>query len=132
MIPQSSVSSSGSLVGLMATSSKRAYVIPRSAVSRSPVPAAGHCLPITLQETLKHSKASLAQFLWFPSVHHILFEPSEHLWWVWGWSRNAISPLIPFSWGFSFALGHGALFLFSFLFFFLVESNILLLTTVQQ
>ena len=84
MIPQSSVSSGGSLVGLMATSFKRAYAIPRSAVSRSSVPAAGHCLPITLQETLKHSKASLAQFLWFPGVHHILFEPSERLWWVWG------------------------------------------------
>ena len=65
MIPQSSVSSGGSLVGLMATSSKRAYAIPRSAVSRSSVPAAGHCLPITLQETLKHSKASLAQFYGF-------------------------------------------------------------------
>ena len=35
------VSSSGSLVGLMATSSKRSYSIAKSAASRAPV--AGHC-----------------------------------------------------------------------------------------
>ena len=43
MIPQSSVSSGGSLVGLMATSSKRAYAIPKSASLRDPAPAAVHC-----------------------------------------------------------------------------------------
>ena len=36
-----------------------------------------------------------------------LFEPSEHLWWVWGLILNAISPLLPSFWGFSFALGCG-------------------------
>ena len=35
-----------------------------------------------------------------------LFEPFEHLWWVWGLILNAISPLLPPSWGFS-VLGHG-------------------------
>ena len=30
---------------------------------------------------------------------------SEHLWWVWGLILNAISPLLPSCWGFSFALG---------------------------
>ena len=40
---QSCVSSGGSLVGLMVTSSKRAYATPRSAVLRAPAPAAGHC-----------------------------------------------------------------------------------------
>ena len=42
-ISQSCVSSGNSMVGLMATSSKRAYAIPRSAAPRAPVPAAVHC-----------------------------------------------------------------------------------------
>ena len=41
LFPQSCVSSGGSMVGLMATSFKRAYVIPRSAAPTAP--AAGHC-----------------------------------------------------------------------------------------
>ena len=36
-----------------------------------------------------------------------LFEPSEHLWRVWGLILNAISPLLSSCWSFSFALGHG-------------------------
>ena len=43
LFPQFRVSSDGSTVGLMATSSKRAYAIPRSAASRAPAPAPGHC-----------------------------------------------------------------------------------------
>ena len=42
-IPQSCVSSGRSMVGLMATSSKRAYAIPRSAAPSLPAPAAVHC-----------------------------------------------------------------------------------------
>ena len=38
--------------GLMATSSKKAYAIPRSAAPRAPAPAAGHCWPAPPQETL--------------------------------------------------------------------------------
>ena len=41
VFPQSCVSSGGSMVGLMATSSKRAYAIPRSTAPRAP--AAVHC-----------------------------------------------------------------------------------------
>ena len=41
LFPQSCVSSGGSMVGLIVTSSKRAYAIPRSAAPRAPV--AGHC-----------------------------------------------------------------------------------------
>ena len=63
-ISQSCVSSGGSMVGLMATSSKRAYATPRSAAPRAPAPEAGHCWPVPLQETLKPSKAGLAQCLW--------------------------------------------------------------------
>ena len=36
-----------------------------------------------------------------------MFEPSEHLWRVWGLILNANSPLLPSCWGFSFALGCG-------------------------
>ena len=42
-ISQSCVSSGGSLVGLMVTSSKRAYAIPKSGAPRAPAPAAVHC-----------------------------------------------------------------------------------------
>ena len=61
LFPQVCVSPGGSMVGLMATSSKRAYAIPKSAAPRASAPAAGHCWPIPPQETLKHSKAGLAQ-----------------------------------------------------------------------
>ena len=43
LFPQFYVSSSGSMVGLMATSSKRADAIPRSAAPRAPGPAVAHC-----------------------------------------------------------------------------------------
>ena len=46
--PQSYVSSGSSIVGLMATSSKGAYAIPKSAASRAPVPVAVHCWPSCL------------------------------------------------------------------------------------
>ena len=46
--------------GLLVTSSKRAYATPRSAVPRALAPAAGHCLPIPPQETLKHSSGSVS------------------------------------------------------------------------
>ena len=66
----------------------------------------GHCWPILSQETLKHSGASQAQSLWgFPGVHKVLFEFSEHLWWVWGLILNSNSPLQLSCWGYSFALG---------------------------
>ena len=45
--------SGGPMVLLMATSSKKAYAIPRSAAPRAPV--AGHCWLIPPQETLRHS-----------------------------------------------------------------------------
>ena len=42
LFPQSCVSSGSSTVGLMATSSKRPYAIPRSAAPRVPAPEEGH------------------------------------------------------------------------------------------
>ena len=43
LFPQSCISSGSSVVGLMAISSKRAYVIPRSTTPRAPAPEAVHC-----------------------------------------------------------------------------------------
>ena len=65
------------------------------------------------QETLKHSKAGVAQSLvgsLGPGAHKVLFEPSESLWRVWGLILHVISPLLPSFWGFSFALGCGVSF----------------------
>ena len=64
LFPQSCVSSDGSMVGLMATSSKRAYAIPRSAALRAPAPAAVHCRPVLhRRHSNQCSKAGLAQSL---------------------------------------------------------------------
>ena len=43
LFPQSCVSSGSSMVGLMVTSSKRAYAIPMSTAPRATPPAAVHC-----------------------------------------------------------------------------------------
>ena len=52
---------SGSIVGLMATSSARTKATCHITQDCCcPVPMAGHCWPMSLQETLKHSKAGLA------------------------------------------------------------------------
>ena len=61
-----------------------------------------------------------------PGVHKVLFEPSEHVWQVWGLILNVILPLLPSCWGFPFALGHGISF------FFFRGSSILLSMLVQQ
>ena len=42
LFPKSCISSRGSMVVLMVTSSKRAYVLPKSAAPRAPALAAGH------------------------------------------------------------------------------------------
>ena len=43
LFPQSCVSSGGSMVGLIAISTKRAYTISESAAPRAPVPVVVHC-----------------------------------------------------------------------------------------
>ena len=58
---QSCMSSGSSVVGLMVTSSTRAYVIPRSAAPRTPAPAASTADLYLLR---KPSNAVLAQPLW--------------------------------------------------------------------
>ena len=57
----------------------------------------------------RHSNTVLSQSLWGLRVLvYTRFEPSERLWRVWGLILNALSPLLPSCWGFSFALGCGA------------------------
>ena len=50
VFPQFCVSSGGS-GGLMVTSSKRVYAVPRSTAPRAPAPEAVHCSPLPPQET---------------------------------------------------------------------------------
>ena len=73
MFPQSCVRSGGSMVGLMATSSKRAYAIPRSTACRAHAPTTVHCLPVPLQETLKHSFDSVPVGSLCPCLHRFLW-----------------------------------------------------------
>ena len=103
LFPPSCVSSGGSMVGLMVTSSKRAYIIPRYTAPRAHAPAAAHCWPIPPQEILKHSSGSVSGF-WCTQG---MFESSKYLWQVWGLILNRISPFLPYFWDFSFAPGHG-------------------------
>ena len=118
LFPQPCVSSGGSMVGLMVTSSKRAYARPRSAAPRAPAPVAGHCWPIPLQETLRHSSVSVSVgSLWDLWCAQGLCEPFEHPWQVWGL-------ILPSCWGGSLVLRCGV--------FFLVGPNILLSIVVQQ
>ena len=107
LFPQSCVSSGGSMVGLMVISSHGASATPRSAAPRAPAPAAVHCRPVPPQKTLKHSSVSVSVGVSGSWCTQGMFEPSEHLWRVWGLILNVISQLLPSCWGFSFALGHG-------------------------
>ena len=78
LFTQSCVSSAGSVVGLMVTSSKMAYC------TQSLCPTAVHCWPVLPQETLKHSSGSVSGS-WCAQ-----FRPSYHLAglllcpWMWG------------------------------------------------
>ena len=62
-----------SMVGLMATSSKRAYAISRSPAPRAP--AAVHFWPVPLQETLKHSSVSVSLGSLGPGAHKVCLSP---------------------------------------------------------
>ena len=60
LLSQSCVSSGGSMVELMVTSSKKSYAILRTAAPRAPAPAAVCCWPIPSQETLRHISVSVS------------------------------------------------------------------------
>ena len=92
------------MVELMATSSKRAYAVPRPAAPRAPVPVAVHCWPVSTGDDQTQFCLSLCGVSgsWCTQG---LFESFEHLWRVWGLILNAILLLLPSFLGFSFALG---------------------------
>ena len=104
-----SLSSGCPMVGLMVTSSRRAYAIPRSTAPRAPASAASHCWPIPLQEILKHSSGSV-------SVGSLGPSGTRFVWALWaslasmGLILNVIVPLLPSCQGSSFALGRGVSF----------------------
>ena len=75
VFPYSCIISSSSMVGLMVTSSKRAYAIQRSASPRAPAPVAGDCCPVPPQETLKHSSGSVSVGSLGPGAHKVCFSP---------------------------------------------------------
>ena len=75
--PQSCISSGSSVLGLMATSSKRAYAIPKSAAPRAPAPAAVPCWPVPPQDTLRHSSVSVSVGSLGPGAHKLNLEKAE-------------------------------------------------------
>ena len=105
-VTQFCVSSGRSMVGLMATSFKRSYSIPRSTAPRALSPQQSTADPCPPGDTQTQFCLSLCgvSVSWCTQG---LFEPSEHFWQLWGLILNAILPLLPSSWGFSFALGGG-------------------------
>ena len=111
------------MVGLMVTSSERAYATPRPAAPRVPA----HIRPLMTRtstgdtETLKGRSGSVSMVSW--GAQGFVWACWASLA-VWGLILNAILPLLPSCWAFSFAFACGVSFL--------VESNIFLLTAVQQ
>ena len=74
-VSQSCVSSGGSMVGLMATSSKRAYATPRSAAPRAPVPAADTADLNLLRWHSGHSSVSVSVGSLGPGTHKVGLSP---------------------------------------------------------
>ena len=67
------------MVGLMVTSSKRAYAIPRSAAPRAHDTATVHCWPIPPHETLKHSSVSVSVGSLDPGALEVCLSPLASL-----------------------------------------------------
>ena len=94
------------------TSFRRSHAC--TAALSAPNPAAGHHDPRLCRDswTLPGKSGSVSckgpcSFLLGPGAHKVLFEPSEHLWRVWGLILNMISPLLPFCCGFCRGRGSG-------------------------
>ena len=98
------------MVGLMMTSSKRAYAthcMTEVCCSQSPCPQSRPLLTHASTgdtQTLKGRSGSVSVGSLVPGVHKVLFEPYEHPW-GWGLILNAVWLLLPSCWGFFFALG---------------------------
>ena len=89
----------GSMVGLMTTSSKKTYATRHASqvcCSQSYCP---HSRPLLTHasagdtQSLKGRSGSVSVGSLGPGVHKVLFEPSEHLWQVWGFdSKRDFTP----------------------------------------
>ena len=105
LFPQSWVSSGGSVVELMASTSKRACTMPSPLHPSLLHLCGGLLLSRTSTEDI-HTQFCLSlcgvSGSW---CMRRFFDPSECLWWLWGLIRKLILPLLPSCWGFSFALG---------------------------
>ena len=111
------------MVGLLVISSKRAYSIPRSAEPKNPCGRPLLTLTsIGITQTLKGRSGWV--FVGSPGAHNIFFEPSEHLWQVWGLILNTICLSYCLVWDSPLSSEVGYLFL--------MGSNFLLLMVVQQ
>ena len=119
----------GSMVGLMVTSSKRAYAT--GCVTRSPAPralatASSHCWPVLPQETRKHNSGSVSVGSLGAGAHTVVFEPSSLS--ISGayevWFSMWFHPSFHLGGAFPLSLDVGYLFL--------VGSNFLLSMDVQQ
>ena len=104
---------SSSVLGLLVASSKRAYAtywVTQICCTHSPCP---HGRPLLIRassgntQTFKGRSVSLSLGSLGPGAHKVLFEPSKHLWWVWGLILNMILTLLWSLRGFSFVLRHG-------------------------
>ena len=88
----------GSMVGLIVTSSKRAYAtccVTLVCCTQSPWPCSRPQLTCTSTgdtQTFKGSSGSVSVGSLGPCEQKILFEPSEGLWWVWSLILNVICP----------------------------------------
>ena len=106
-----------SMVGLMATFSKRAYTtccMTQVCRSQRPCPRGRPLLPHAPTgntQTLKGKSGSVSVGSLGPGTHIVLFEPSKNLWWVWGFdSKSDFTPstvllgllLCPWTWGIFF------------------------------
>ena len=92
LFPQSCVNSDGSMVGLVATSSKRAYAIARSTAPRDPTPCSSPLLTCTSTgDTQTEFWLSLCRVSGYWCAQG-LFEASKCLWWLQGLILNEIFP----------------------------------------
>ena len=108
-ICQSCVSSGSSMVGFMATSTKRAYTIPKSVAPRASVPAATHYQHVPPWEMLKHNSVSISVGYLGPGVDKVCFSPLSILVGMGFYSKCEFAPptillgllLSPCTWGIS-------------------------------
>ena len=95
------------MVGLTMTSSRRAYVtcfMTQVCYTQSPCSCSRPLLTYISAgdtQTLKGRSGSDSVGSLGPGAHKVLFEPSEHLWQVWGVILNMISLLLTSCWSFS-------------------------------